>query len=53
MSDEDELLAEVPWDGALEGETIELKDDEEKELQKGNKKNYRCDNFAATKMVAF
>ena len=28
-SDEDESLAEVPWDGTLEGETIELKDDEE------------------------
>ena len=26
---EDEPLAEVPWDGTLEGETIELKDDEE------------------------
>ena len=26
---EDETLAEVPWDGTLEGETIELKDDEE------------------------
>ena len=25
----DEPLAEVPWDGTLEGETIELKDDEE------------------------
>ena len=28
-SDKDEPLAEVPWDGTLEGETIELKDDEE------------------------
>jgi len=27
--DEDELLVEVAWDGTLEGETIELKDDEE------------------------
>ncbi len=26
---EDEPLAEVPWDGKLEGETIELKEDEE------------------------
>ena len=26
---DDEPLAEVPWDGTLEGETIELKDDEE------------------------
>ena len=26
---EDEPLAEVPWDGTLEGETIELKEDEE------------------------
>ena len=26
---EDEPLDEVPWDGTLEGETIELKDDEE------------------------
>ena len=26
---EDELLKEVPWDGTLEGETIELKEDEE------------------------
>lgn len=26
---EDEPLAEVAWDGTLEGETIELKDDEE------------------------
>ena len=26
---EDEPLAEVPWDGTLEGETIELMDDEE------------------------
>ena len=26
---EDEPLTEVPWDGTLEGETIELKDDEE------------------------
>ena len=26
---EAEPLAEVPWDGTLEGETIELKDDEE------------------------
>ena len=25
----DEPLAEVPWDGTLEGETIELKEDEE------------------------
>ena len=28
-SDEDEPLAEVAWDGTLEGETIELKEDEE------------------------
>ena len=27
---DDEPLAEVPWDGTLEGETIELKEDEEK-----------------------
>ena len=27
--DEDEPLAEVAWDGTLEGETIELQDDEE------------------------
>ena len=26
---EDEPLAEVPWDGTLDGETIELKEDEE------------------------
>ena len=26
---DDEPLAEVPWDGTLEGETIELKEDEE------------------------
>ena len=26
---DEEPLAEVPWDGTLEGETIELKDDEE------------------------
>ena len=26
---DDELLAEVPWDGTLDGETIELKEDEE------------------------
>ena len=26
---EDEPLVEVAWDGTLEGETIELKDDEE------------------------
>ena len=26
---EDETLREEPWDGKLEGETIELKDDEE------------------------
>ena len=26
---EDEPLAEVPWDGKLDGETIELKEDEE------------------------
>ena len=25
---ENELLAEVPWDGKLDGETIELKEDE-------------------------
>ena len=25
----DELLVEVPWDGSLDGETIELKEDEE------------------------
>ena len=25
---DDEPLAEVPWDGTLEGETIELKEDE-------------------------
>ena len=28
-SDEDEPLAEVAWDGTLDGETIELQDDEE------------------------
>ena len=28
-SDDDEPLAEVAWDGTLEGETIELHDDEE------------------------
>ena len=28
---EDEPLAEVPWDGTLDGETIELKEDEENE----------------------
>ena len=27
--DGDEPLAEVAWDGTLEGETIELQDDEE------------------------
>ena len=27
--DDDEPLAEVAWDGTLEGETIELQDDEE------------------------
>ena len=26
---EDEPLAEVPWDGTLDGENIELKEDEE------------------------
>ena len=28
-SDDDEPLAEVAWDGTLDGETIELQDDEE------------------------
>ncbi|MHC1760482.1 MAG: hypothetical protein AB9917_13420 [Negativicutes bacterium] len=29
IQDADEPLAEVPWDGTLDGETIELKEDEE------------------------
>ncbi|NMC32648.1 MAG: hypothetical protein GYA36_09350 [Veillonellaceae bacterium] len=29
VDDEDEPLAEVAWDGTLEGESIELQDDEE------------------------